>query len=241
MNELNRNEYQPMRTQPLIKVGIASMATVLLAGVTNASPLSPDNAKQNTTYEELRSFLTNAVGNPNYWVSYEMEMPGNPAMRVEQWLKDDKIRTDMRIQGTNARLYFLGQEAISCISQGSNWTCLKMPSLDQMMAMAPGVQGIETLEEIKNNPQDYRDQITAAGTRVIAGETTSCFKMTEPESSETWLSCYSNNHGIPMYMEGQQSNGTWKMTATDFRISVQDSQFSLPAQPQSIPGMPSGF
>ena len=44
-----------------------------------------------------------------------------------------------------------------------------------------------------------------------------------------------------MYMEGQQSDGTWKMTATDFRISVQDSQFSLPAQPQSIPGMPSGF
>ena len=228
-----------MRTQ--IIFGVASMATFLLAGVTNASPLSPDSVKQNTTYEELRSFLTNAMGNPNYWVSYEMEMPDNPTMRIEQWLKNDQIRVDTQVQGINTRLYLLGNQAVNCISQGSGWTCLKMPSLDQMIAMVPGVQGIETLEEIKNNPQDYRDQISAAGTRVIAGETTTCFKMTEPESRETWLSCYSNNHGIPMYMESQQADGVWKMTATDFRLSIQDSQFSLPAQPQSIPGMPSGF
>jgi hypothetical protein len=31
------------------------------------------------------------------------------------------------------------------------------------------------------------------------------------------------------------------MTATDFQTAVSDRAFALPAQPQSLPGMPNGF
>ncbi|MDR9401879.1 MAG: hypothetical protein RI580_00420 [Halothece sp. Uz-M2-17] len=234
-----------MLTHPMLKATVASIVTIFLggSGATYAfpqkQPLPEAKVKQNSAYNEFRSFLTNAVKNPDYWVSYEMEMPDHPTMMVEQWLKGEKFRIDTQVQGTMARLYRIGEEITNCIAQGSNWTCLRMPSLDQMKA--PGIQGMDNLEDIQDNPQNYRNQITKVGTRMVAGETTTCFKVNELENNGSWLSCYSNNHGIPLYMEGQHSEGTWKMTATDFQLSVQNSDFSLPAQPQSIPGMPNGF
>lgn len=234
-----------MLKHPLLKTAVASVMTVVLGG-SGMSVAAPDNTpfsvtyrKQNSAYEEFRSFLMNAVSSPNYWVSYQMEMPDHPSLNVEQWLQGDKFRIDTQVQGTTARLYRIGDQITNCIAQGSNWTCFRMPSLQQMTA--PGMQGIDNLEDIKNNPQDYRNQITKTGTRMIAGERATCFQVNDAENPGSWLSCYSNQHGIPLYMEGQHSEGTWKMTATDFRLSVQESDFSLPAQPQSMPGMPGGF
>lgn len=231
----------------IIKVAVASLLTIFMGGIgeTDASRLPQDkllaqtNVKENNTYEEFRSFLMDAVSNPNYWVSYQMEMTDHPTMMVEQWLKGEKFRLDTQLQGTTARLYRRGEQVTNCLAQGNTWTCFRLPSLNQLTG--PGIQGLETLEEIKNNPQAYRNHITAAGMRVIAGETTTCFKVNQLETRDPWLSCYSNHHGIPLYMEGQYEEGTWKMTATDFQTSVSDRAFSLPAQPQSLPGMPNGF
>lgn len=236
-----------MSTCQMGRVTVASVLIVLCAGIwqEQAQSMTPGqlgvkaNAKQNTTYQEFRSFLMNAVATPNYRVSYQAEMPDNPTTVIQQWFKGDKFRMDTEVEGTSARIYRLGEQVTNCVARGSNWTCFQLPNLQQVPA--PAVQGIQTLEEIEENPESYQNQITKIGTRVVAGEPTTCFQIKEPEEKDSLVSCYSNNHGIPLYMEGETPEGTWQMTATDFQNSVSDSAFSLPAPPQTIPSMPGGF
>ncbi|MFB6277737.1 MAG: hypothetical protein ABEI32_16495 [Halothece sp.] len=231
----------------LLKITLASVFAILCSGAWEANALASSQGKlvtqagtkQNSDYEAFRSFIKNAVGNPDYQVSYQVDMPGNPTEVVEQWLKGDKFRMDTQVQGNQARIYRVGQEVTNCITRGNNWNCFKLPNLDQVPAST--VQGMQTLEDVENSPEQYRNQITKAGTRMVAGEPTTCFKVQQPEKNESFLSCYSNNHGIPLYMEGKNERGKWQMTATDFQTSVSDSAFSLPAEPQTIPGMPGGF
>lgn len=216
----------------------SSFMTVLgTASSVNATP-NPllVQETETTTYDEFRSFLKDAVGNPNYRVSYQMEVPNQPKGTVQQWFKGEKFRIDTEVEGTNARIYRVDDSTTTCMNREGNWNCFNLPEMANRSA--GGSEAIKKLREVEENSESYQNRITKAGTRVVAGEETTCFEIEESEENESWLSCYSNNHGIPLYMEGENSEGSWQMTATDFQTSVSEEDFKLPAEPQSMPNMP---
>ena len=216
---------------------IASGLMTVLGTVSNATPnplLVQETGK--TTYNEFQSFLRKAVGNPDYRVSYELNTPNQPTGTVQQWFKGEKFRIDTEVEGTNARIYRRENGTTTCISQGGSWNCFQMPGMGRQST--PSTHGLERLKDVEENLENYENRITKTGNRVVAGEETTCFEIEESEENESWLSCYSNNYGIPLYMEGTTEEGNWQMTATDFQASVNESDFTLPAEPQSMPNMP---
>lgn len=198
-----------------------------------------ETSMEQSTYEAFGSFTKKAVDNPNYRVSYEIENPKGSNAIIKQWFKGNKSRIDTEMEGTKARIYQLGEETTTCMNQEGNWSCFKLPETQTIPNV--GIQGRERLEDIENNLESYRNRITKIDNREIAGEETSCFRVNEAETSNYWVSCYSNNHAIPLYMKGENSEGTWKMTATDFQPSVSDDDFNLPAKAESMPNMPGDF
>jgi len=233
-----------MKIKSVAKITLASFVVTSLATIGQLKAAEPHEkllvqTTEQSTYEVFRSFIQKTVGNPNYRVSYDMELPNNPNTMITQWFKGDKFRIDTQMEGRNTRMYHLGEETTTCMNQGGSWRCFQMPQTAETPKV--GTRGVEKLEDAENNLETYRNRITKIDSRTVAGEKTSCFRVDEPEENQYWISCYSNNHGIPLYMEGESSEGTWKMTATDFQPSVSDDDFKLPAEPQSIPNMPGGF
>ncbi len=234
-----------MKINTIIKVSLVSLVVTSLASIEAVKASSETNEKlwaqttEPSTFDQFRSFIQEAVANPNYRVSYQVESPNQPNLTVQQWFKGNKIRMDTEMQGIQSRMYYVGEETTTCMNQGGNWRCFQLPETAEKSIA--GKQGIDKLEDVKNNLESYQNRITKIDSRVIAGEQTSCFQVEEPQNAKYWIACYSNNHGIPLYMEGENSEGTWKMTATSFQTSVSEEEFQFPAEPRSMPNMPGAF
>ncbi len=214
-----------------IKLVAAPAAIVLLTG----GPL----AAQTDAYREFQAFMLKAAKTPSHRVAYRVSTSDNPRRDMVLWRQGSTLRMDADMNGRQVRLYQSGDRTTTCFSEGGRWNCLAVPNSGSPLATA--APGLAQVESARVSPESYQGRIARAGTRTVAGEPTTCFKVTEPQDNNaTWLSCYSDKHGVPLHMQGQNSKGAWEMTATAFQTPVDPSAFAPPATPQALPNFPGG-
>jgi len=161
---------------------------------------------------------------PEYYVKYEITGTNMPST-MSQYLKKSKMRSDVTTEGIEARSFIVDKVITSCTNQGS-WQCYQINSAET--AVNNG------LDNIKENIEDYKSKVTKEPSRTILGMKTECFKVTDDKG--WYIYCW-NSKFTPLFIGGTQSNQEWSMTAIDYKESVADSVFDLPAAPQDLDAM----
>ncbi|VVB99945.1 Uncharacterised protein [uncultured archaeon] len=183
-----------------------------------------------SAFDALLSALKSASG---WKVSYTITMTGSQPTYMTQYVKGtEKIRMDISAEGTETRTYMLGKDSYTCMNSGG-WTCFKFSNA------VSGNDAIGLEQGMESDSAKYT--VTADGTMLVANVPVTCYKVTSTDGTSRY--CVSAE-GVPLYIQTTSSqNGVayvTEMTATAYTPSASDSDFTLPAAAQEMPGIPSG-
>ena len=152
-----------------------------------------------------------------YKVDYTYTASGDSGSQT-WYAKGIKKKIVAEVQGMIASVYYLPEGVFTCTNVQGQDMCFKSSATQDSTAI---------VGDIYNNPEGYN--VVSKSGRIIAGQSTSCFGLTKAGSGELEV-CYADS-GVTMYLQG---SGT-TMQATSYSTSVSDSEFELPATPQTIP------
>jgi len=124
----------------------------------------------------------------------------------------------------------LVDSTLTSCTNNDGWNCYKMELKKD--ALAKFEDEVETSQKYK---------IEADGTKVVAGVTAKCYKVTDTDDSVTVKYCFSSE-GVPLYVYFQSPQAMTEMTARSYTKTVSDSVFDLPAgaSTSTMPSVPSG-
>ena len=173
----------------------------------------------------------------SYMVDYDYTATANGETTsgdMVMYMKNPKFRTDITttVDGTamTSRIIYADSKIYSCTDAAGSWSCFE--------SEASATATSANTSEVEDNPDDYA--ITADGTMVVAGQTASCFRIVANDNSFTSRYCYTAS-GVPVYIKSEADGYVSELTATSYSETVAESDFDLPAEPGSYPGMPSGY
>jgi hypothetical protein len=165
-----------------------------------------------------------------WMITYNLKYSGSGTgaeSQMSQYIKGDRMRTDLAFEGIEMRTIALPDEYINCQKQ-STWTCTKVGAVNET-----GENDAEQIEsDYETDPTKY--DVTKDGTKQVAGVTAQCFKVQETGSTFYARYCVSKE-GAPLYMYATSADGTSEMEATQYSTDVADSAFTPPAEPTDMP------
>jgi hypothetical protein len=175
-------------------------------------------------FEEFVSLITQIQ---NYKVTYDVTAESLEYSQV-QYMYEGEIRTDATAQGIESQTYILEEGIYSCVNYGG-WNCYEASS-DVEDSFNDG------LEEVKANPDKFKEGVTKIEDQTIIGQATSCFNL---KTEDTDYDYCLNSNGVPLLIAGTSGGNEFSMTATDYETSVSAEVLNLPAEPQEMafPGM----
>ncbi len=187
-----------------------------------------ENPVENTA-EVFSNFKSLITGLPEWEISYTITTAG-VSIDTIQYVKNDKIRADTTAQGQESRTYLLPTGQYTCTMATGSWMCIDFTE-QAGEAMNAGY------DDAKANPDKYKSKVTAAGTKTVLGQTTTCFNIKDTDYDYTY--CL-NAKGAPLHMEGTSGGNPFTYIATAYKESVADSVFTLPAEPGDfeLPNIP---
>jgi hypothetical protein len=141
-------------------------------------------------------------------------------MKVSEYMKGTKIRTDLSVMGIDSRTYILGDEYTSCTYMNKQWNCNKIKPAETETKSAKDIE-----MDYTEDPDKFKTEY--AGTKTVAGENTQCFKVTDLEDDIVTTYCYTKE-ALPLYIKSVGPDSESEMTATSFSRTVSDSDFELP-------------
>ncbi len=184
--------------------------------------------------QESSSFDIFAKANKEatYKVTYDFSSSAGQStsgtMMMAHKADNRKIATQMS-QG-NSEMYILGDAFYTCSDAQGSMQCFKLATTQDT--------GFETMDEAADNPDDYK--VEKLATRTIAGAKAQCFRITSLKEDAVSEVCY-ESHGVPLYVKttGSSEGTSYESTmeAKSFSLSVSDSEFELPAEPQDMEEM----
>lgn len=191
-------------------------------------------AAQAQPSEQAKAGLTNLLVNKikTYKVTYSIATSEteNPASEMTMYYSgSDKVRIDT--SGTSG-----GQQMSTSlyILAGKTYICTEKP---QKMCIQQNTEANPEVftgqEDVEKNLESY--SIMPLPSRTIAAVNSQCYRITV-SGGEMIDSCYSSG-GIMLYTKTRSS----EMTAKSFTTNVPDSDFTLPAQPQSLEAYQAGI
>ncbi len=158
----------------------------------------------------------------SYQVTYHLTSLVNELTiqsEMTQYFKKTKSRIDT---GVKTRVYMDGKTFSMCTNQGT-WYCSS--SKQQSLEYGNAPKGIELYAD--------RYHMESLPPRSIAGTTASCFRIVEENTTEY---CFSPE-GVPLYLKSASNTDRFEysgeMVAQSYNLSVPDSAFDLPAEPQA--------
>ncbi len=151
-------------------------------------------------------------------VEYQLTANG-VASKMTQFVKKSLLRTDISAQGVESRVYVTADGMFTCMNQG-DWSCFTLNKGQESYDSA--------VKDVEANPENYK--IEKLPNREVAGTSASCFRITTEGTVEYCLS----GEGVPLYMKSTGDGYTSEMVAQRYSLSVPDSVFKLPAEPQDL-------
>jgi len=192
------------------------------------APKQEQGRDAKTTY---RSILA-AQSTLQYKADYSMELDADgqtSSSSVTQFVKGiEMLRMDVEQDGVQVRTIKQDNDFYSCFNMQGSWTC-------QKSTYQPSVSDQAT-EDIRENVESY--DVEFIGTATIADVQTSCYRVTIDDGTVEY--CYSADY-VPLLIKTATDQGTSTMTATSYSRSVSDSDFEVPANAGSMPGLPEGI
>lgn len=145
---------------------------------------------------------------------------------MTQYTKGDKMRTDTESMGYSTRTYVLSEKVYLCTNADTGWVCMEFPQGEEASQQA--------VSELESNPEEYSP--VADGTMNVAGTAASCYRLDNVQGFKVKY-CFSSE-GVPLYVktEGTAEGKAFQSetVAKSYSLSVSDSDFSLPAEPQGF-------
>lgn len=186
--------------------------------------------------DEFNAFFSKR--NMEWRIAYDLKSTYDGQTSTSQMTQyvdgEDRFRTDMMFEGTEARSYMVDETFITCTKQGAEWSCFKMTS-------DGGNETADTREWEEEYEEDAtKYEITSDGTKVVAGVTAKCFKITEAGNVATTVRYCFSPDGAPLYIYSSGDGGVSEMIATSYSKSVSDSDFTPPAEARDISAMYGG-
>jgi outer membrane lipoprotein-sorting protein len=194
---------------------------------TNSDGTTADNA-DSSDGTSLKDIMTGKVS--DYKVTYDMKMTADGETQESTFgyaIKGtNKFRWDFYDKDNKATSYAIMADNMyyMCAKQGTETNCFKMQMNEQQTN--PDAQLSDYADENKYSP-------LYSGTKVIAGKTAYCYKVTEATSQYDSEFCVSKE-GIMLYAKTTAQNTISEMTATQYSTSVPDSDFAVPANVQDM-------
>lgn len=175
--------------------------------------------------------LASKKWNKEYMVDYDMTTDSdgqNQKMQMRQYFAGEgKIRSDVIVDGREARTFILSDGIYMCTKDGS-WMCLAFGTKEDLEAQSQDM----AFEDVEKMPDKYNVQY--AGTMTVAGTKTYCYAFVVEGGK--LKECFSKE-GVPLYMEVSAQGMNTKMVATEYKTSVSASDFKLPAEPTDMQAM----
>ena len=156
-------------------------------------------------------------------VTYDLSMPNVASGTMTQYFKDEAhMRVDSNILDIESQTFIVEGAITSCTNLGS-WNCIDLAEFD--------VPTVSAQNDIEENMDAYA--IVGVASRTIAGVSATCFSIAGEEFA--YEMCFSPE-GVPVYVESPTLQGDVAFTATSYSLSVTDSVFDLPAEPNELGG-----
>lgn len=156
-------------------------------------------------FEEFIALLSKL---PNYRVNYDVTAAGQNYELI-QYVYNGEIRSDITTQGVETRTFILKSGIKTCTNMGS-WMCFDVPS-------EANEQTSNNVEEIKENPDKYRNNVISVPSQTVLGQQTSCFEVSDNGSD--YIYCL-NSNGVPLLIEGTTNGSEYIQIATNYSASV---------------------
>ncbi len=197
---------------------------------TDADDVIRDIQEKSQEQTALEEYLSKGK-NRGFSVTYDtMDSFAGKSGELAMYVKGDNARTDvtMEVEGDRieARQYQLAGELISCDKQ-ETWSC---------MIMDFGDDAGNTPLDMQSSFEEPDVDVTKKASRTIAGATAECFLVEFGDGMFGDMSteqCFSEE-GVLLYSEMIMPQGTIKWEATEYSLSVSDSDFEPPAEPQTM-------
>ncbi|MEM4336636.1 MAG: hypothetical protein QXG86_01380 [Candidatus Woesearchaeota archaeon] len=185
--------------------------------------------KESTTQEDAKLSLSSIIKNKirEFKVTYVVSSDYEKS-EMTMYYKGQNHRIDFQksaeADGENFKtsLFNINGKLYSCI-ETPKVMCYTIESSEKETST------FSASREIEENIERY--EISKLPSRTIAGVTTACYKIKAGE--ETIEQCYSKE-GIVLYIKASN----YEMTAKNYALSVADSVFVLPAEPQKFGATP---
>jgi len=218
-------------------IALLALSALLLLGCTEGNKtLNGDtNAPQNgmpglngtgSTQDAFNALKSYMLMLPEYYAAYDYTMSEEASgiTTMKNWYKGDKVKVVTESEGTTSSIFFMDGNAYMCAETEGTVSCYSMST--------EGIQ-INYTDEIKKNIDTYEGKVVTDGTRMVLGQSTQCYKVTDEEEETVSRFCY-NQKGATLYMEGTSEDSSWAAEATEYAETVSDTEFVLPAEAQDL-------
>ncbi len=183
---------------------------------TESMEKSKDSSKKGESSNPWSDYFSKIPKLPEYKVTYEVKDSDGSVEKQTIVVKNK----DFRIDSGKTSTYYVNGKAYMCMEEEENEpVCYEF---DQFA------------NDVAKNDLDFRDnwqnyKITELPSKQIAGTSARCFSYSEAEI--TYELCYSKEY-VPLYTKVGSTDGYVELKATEYSVSVSDSEFKLPAEPQ---------
>jgi hypothetical protein len=246
---LYRTNFPPREVHHMKPI-LAILATLLVVACTAAPPTEQSTDTTPPVEEEItpppkeetppapadaRGAFAAALSATEFKVTYkvtadisDVESVSTMTQYVKGLAANYRARTDISAQGVEIRTFVDGETITSCTKFGGVWSCRNSEMQQGQNPTGDARDAADSAQEVERD-----------GTKVVAGVTTDCYKVTTDGGTVR----YCIGQGVPLYIETLTEQGTSVVEATSFTRTVSDADFEPPATPSSgsATGMPAGF
>ncbi len=201
---------------------------VVVSNASNAAENASNQQPGNSPADQLGALFL-GVGHQNYKATYVMNY-GTAATNTTytQYVKGDNERMDMSMETMTYEMFTVNGKKYNCFS-------FKIAGMDNFTCMASSSQESPVSAPSTLNESVVSDNnVQMLSPTIIAGIPAICFRIALPAEADSPASSAdycSSSDGIMLSMSA--SNMT--ITATAVEKGVDDSAFTLPAQPTAAP------
>lgn len=214
---------------------VALLAAMIACAAPSATPGVQRAGAGQPKLADLVAASKVAVFKITYRIGATGTQPGQDAVIGDQtwYFKPPRARLDFVSlyggPGARASEFDLPEGTFLCSDQAGQMQCMAVPStpLDQNMVVA-------AQRDLLSDPAKYNATFTEV--KKIAGQDGLCYEVT-PKASSMFTSgtfCLTKD-GISLLTRASTYGVTYSMEATSFSSTVSDSDFILPAKPQTHP------
>ncbi|MGM5482663.1 MAG: hypothetical protein ACQESF_04335 [Nanobdellota archaeon] len=148
---------------------------------------------EEVTYEDFKSGLQD---NPEYHVEYELTHTNGQKENVVIYTKDDKTRMEIENNEETVTAWMNGKSVVEYKGQ-----CVDLGAASQLGFNPETIYDMTTVRGSIKTDEKYID-VSSAGTKKIAGKTTTCYEITYKTDSVNELTTYClTDEGIPALLE----------------------------------------